>query len=178
MVHLLKKTRVYLAGPMENSNGRLWRQEFKTQTEDLDLVVLDPYKRVFLTNIEEDESTVTKLHRQLEAGEFDKVAQAMKEIRSEDLRCCDIADFGIVELRAKIATFGTVEEISWFNRCKKPVFVFVENGKKNVPLWLLGMIPHYYIFDSLEDIITVLRQIDQGQLQMDSRWKLLKENLR
>jgi hypothetical protein len=32
---------------------------------------------------------------------------------------------------------------------KKPLFLSIEGGKKKTPLWLMGVVPHKYIYDSI-----------------------------
>jgi hypothetical protein len=55
----------------------------------------------------------------------------------------------------------------------------MEGGKNKTPLWMMGMLPHHYIYDSIEDIIVMIKDIDSGRKEIDSdRWRLLKEELR
>ena len=62
---------------------------------------------------------------------------------------------------------------------KKPVFVSMEGGKKKTPLWMMGMMPHHYIYDSVEEVVEMVKRIDDGCKKIDSdRWRLLKEELR
>jgi hypothetical protein len=62
---------------------------------------------------------------------------------------------------------------------KKPIFLSVEGGKKKCPLWILGMIPHKYIYNSVEEIVDMIRKIDGEKVKVDSdRWRLLKPEYR
>ncbi len=62
---------------------------------------------------------------------------------------------------------------------EKPIFLSIEGGKKKTPLWILGQIPHNYIYDSVEDIVDMVKKIDSGEKEVDSeRWRLLREELR
>ena len=55
----------------------------------------------------------------------------------------------------------------------------MEGGKEATPLWMMGMVPHHYIYDSVEDIISMIKDIDDGKKEIDSdRWRLLREDLR
>jgi hypothetical protein len=57
--------------------------------------------------------------------------------------------------------------------------VAIEGTKKKCPLWLLGMFPHKYIYDSVDDILEMLIKIDEGKKEIDSdRWRLLKPEFR
>ena len=62
---------------------------------------------------------------------------------------------------------------------KKPVFVSMEGGKSNTPLWMLGMFPHKYIYSSIDEITDMLYAIDSGEKEIDSdRWRLLQKRFR
>ena len=55
----------------------------------------------------------------------------------------------------------------------------MEGGKKNTPLWIMGMIPHHYIYDSVSEIVDMIKNIDSGNKEIDSdRWRLLRKELR
>ena len=44
---------------------------------------------------------------------------------------------------------------------------------------MMGMLPHHYIYDSIEDAIEMIKSIDDGSKEIDSdRWRLLKKELR
>jgi len=59
------------------------------------------------------------------------------------------------------------------------MFIAMEGGKKNTPLWLMGMIPHQYIYDTIDDVINMISEIDDGNKEIDSyRWRLLRKELR
>ena len=43
----------------------------------------------------------------------------------------------------------------------------------------MGMIPHKYIYDSVEEVLDIIHQIDRGEKEADSdRWRLLKPEYR
>ena len=55
----------------------------------------------------------------------------------------------------------------------------MEGGKKKTPLWMMGMMPHKYIYDSIEDVVDMIKRIDNGEKEIDSdRWRLLRIELR
>ena len=62
---------------------------------------------------------------------------------------------------------------------KKPIFISMEGGKSQTPLWIMGMLPHHYIYDSIDDVLNMIKQINDGKKPIDSdRWRLLREDLR
>ena len=61
-------------------------------------------------------------------------------------------------------------------RAKKPIFLVVKGGKHKTPLWVMGMIPHKYIYSELDDALDMLEYIHIEQVIIDSdRWKLFKK---
>ena len=55
----------------------------------------------------------------------------------------------------------------------------MEGGKSKTPLWMMGMLPHHYIYDDIDGVLEMIHQINDGNKAIDSdRWRLLKEELR
>ena len=168
-----------MLGPMEYSNGQSWRNEVKEKLKSVGILFFDTYYKPFLNRKEENDKVRQKWFKWMSLGKFDKVSFELKTVRSDDLRLCDLSDFGIVQIRPSVPTYGTMEELSWLNRCKKPLFIFIEGGKKKTPIWLMGMIPHKYIYNNLDEIISMLLKIDSGEKKIDSdRWRLLRKECR
>ena len=43
----------------------------------------------------------------------------------------------------------------------------------------MGMLPHHYIYDSVDEVLDMIKQIDSGSKDIDSdRWRLLRKDLR
>ena len=115
----------------------------------------------------------------LKGGNFDKISERMKTIRSYDLNLVDRSDFVIAHLIPDVASWGSAEELVTAVRMKKPTFISIEGGKKACPLWLFGMFPHKYVYDSIEELMDMVKSIDNGDKEIDSdRWRLLKKDLR
>lgn len=172
-------TRVYLMGSIQYSDGRLWREEATIRLNKIGIKCFNPYNKPFINEIKEDEEARAEMANQLANGEFDKVSQRMKQIRNDDLRLCDICDFGLFYINPKVASWGTAEELTTINREKKPIFIVMEGGVKATPFWILGMIKHKYIYSTLDEALTTIEDIDCGKIEIDSdRWHLLKEEYR
>lgn len=178
--HFLNRTRCYLVGAMENDRqGEGWREEITHVLRDTGIIFFSPYQRPFLNDIPEDETARKELAAWMDRGDYDLVANRMTQIRAHDLRLVDISDFIIARIDPQVATYGTVEEITTAVREKKPVFLCVVGGKKKTPLWLLGMFPHKYIYDSLLEVVNTIIAIDQGTVKLSSdRWRLLTDKYR
>jgi len=178
-MNILNGTRLYTIGVMEYEDGQGWRNTVKTALEPLGITVFDPYHKPFCNEIKEDEEARHSLKEWMETGQYDRVAERMKDVRRDDLRLVDISDFFIVYINPKIPSWGSAEEIYWANRLKKPIFLFVEGSKKKTPLWIMGTIPHKYIYDSLDEILDIVVKINTGEITIDSdRWRLLKSEFR
>jgi hypothetical protein len=177
----LKGTRCYLIGHMQYSDGRGWRQLIKERFEDNGIKFFDPYFKPFLQDIPEDENSRAEMLHWMETEQYDLVAQRMKAVRSYDLRLCDICDWFVAVIKPTIASWGSAEEITTVIREKKPLFLIIDDprGKKATPLWLMGKMPHKYIYGSLDEAIKTIDAIDNGIIKCSSdRWKLLREEYR
>ena len=143
------------------------------------IIVFNPYHKPFLKDIEENEDVKKHLDELMESGSYDEVQKRMKEIRAYDLNLVDRSDFIIAYINPKTPTFGTMEELVTAVKMKRPTFIALQRSKKKTPLWLLGMFPHKYIYDSMDDILDMVIKIDSGEKEIDSdRWSLLKKEYR
>lgn len=179
MENLLRGTRVYTIGAMEYQDGQGWRNHVKDVLEPKGITIFDPYHKPFIEFLKEDEQARLDLKTWMKNEEYDRVAKWMNEIRRDDLRLVDLSDFFIVYVNPKIPSWGSAEELYWANRLKKPIFLFVEGGKKLTPVWIMGTIPHKYIYNNIDEILETIEKIDSGKKKMDSdRWRLLRPEFR
>jgi hypothetical protein len=164
---------------MQYADGRDWRDYVSTEMEAMGITVFNPYDKPFVKDVDEDEEAREKILKDMDNGHYNDVAKRMKQIRSYDLNLVDRSDFIIAHLLPEVASWGSAEELVTAVRMKKPVFVSMEGGKKKTPLWVMGMMPHHYIYDSVEDIVDMLKRINSGDKEIDSdRWRLLRKELR
>lgn len=179
MFNVLEGTKTYLVGHMQYLSGRNWREETANSLKALKITCFDPYKKPFLRDVEEDESSRQEMESWMATKQYDRVTDRMKTVRAYDLNLVDRSDFIIAHLVPDVASWGSAEEIVTAVRMKKPVFISMEGGKEKTPLWMLGMFPHKYIYNSLDEIIKMLYSIDSGTKKIDSdRWRLLKKEYR
>lgn len=164
---------------MQYANGRDWREYTEGELRPLGIRLFNPYKKPFVKDMDEDEGMRERVSNDMENGHYSDVAERMKMIRSYDLNLVDRSDFIIAHLLPEVASWGSAEEIVTAVRMKKPIFVSMEGGKKKTPLWMMGMMPHKYIYDSIEEVVEMVKRIDNGSKKIDSnRWRLLKKELR
>lgn len=176
---ILNKIKIYLCGAMEYENGEAWRNKVEKELGPLGIRCLNPYKKPFCEKIKEDEKSRGKLKDWMAAGDLDTVHEHMARVRNDDLRCCDLVDAAICYINPGTNSWGTGEELTTLNREKKPIFVIIEGGKNKCPLWIVGMLKPKYIYNSLEEVIEKIKNIDSGKIKIDSeRWQLLEMKFR
>ncbi len=179
--NILKRTRCYLIGHMQYVNGEGWRTKLKTDLSDRNITFFDPYHKPFVNDIPEDVGSREEMLKWMKTHQYDLVAERMWAVRAYDLRLVDISDFFVANIVPDKASWGSAEEIVTAIRGKKPVFLSIDHpdGKAACPLWIMGMIPHKYIYNNVDEIVTTLKAIDDGIIKTNSdRWRLLKEDLR
>lgn len=179
-MNVLRGTRCYLVGHMQYSDGQQWRDLIEEEVgKKMGVVCFNPYKKPFVNQRPEDNSTRQWLEKEMQNGNLQVVHEHMKQVRADDLRLCDISDFFVCHIFPRVASWGSAEEIVTANRMKKPIFVAVDGGVKNTPLWLLGKLKPHYFYNNIEEIISTLQAINSGKKQIDSdRWRLLREEFR
>ena len=178
-LNILNKTRTYLVGHMQYASGRDWREEVTRELTPVGVRIFNPYDKPFVKDVDEDEETRLSLAHCQKHGYFNDVAERMKLVRSYDLNLVDRSDFIIAHLLPDVASWGSAEELVTAVRMKKPIFISMEGGKRKTPLWIMGKLPHHYIYDSIEEVVDMIKAINSGTKEIDSdRWRLLREDLR
>lgn len=177
-MNLLRKTKTYLIGPMEyGDDNKNWRSVMDHNLEEMGVTCFNPYDHPFIENI--DEGKQVQLQRLRELGSLDNLQERMKTIRSYDLSMVDRSDFIICYIKPNTPTWGTVDELVMAESLNRPVFICVEGGKRKAPLWVYSLCPHKYMYNSMNEIVQVLKGIDNGSIPTDSkRWRLLKNKYR
>lgn len=171
---LLNKTKYYTIGHMQYANGESWREKITKELEPLGISCYNPYRKPFLNDVAEGDDVRLRLAEQMKTGEYDAVHDHMKKVRQYDLNLVDRSDFLVAHLIPEVASWGSGEEIVTAVRCKRPVFLSIEGSKHKTPLWIMGMIPHKYIYNNIDEIIAMIKKIDAGEVIIDSdRWRLL-----
>jgi nucleoside 2-deoxyribosyltransferase len=168
----LHNQRVYLAGAIDRveDRGQTWRDNISPFLQSLGVTVFNPIIKPTEIGLEDEDTHLvkTKLKSQ---KRYDELSSMMKVIRSVDLRLVDISDFMIVNLDLDVHPCGTLEEIFWANRQKKPIIIHMVQGKENTPDWLFGTIPHQNIFSNWDELKTYLSHINESEnIETHRRW--------
>lgn len=169
----LQYSRCYLCGAMDRAldDGIVWRQRIKEVLADLKILWLDPTNKPIDVGVEDAASR--QLRRKCKAEEnWDAVVAEMKEIRCVDLRMVDVCDFLVVNLDMEVHACGTYEEMFLANREKKPIFIHCEQGKRAIPDWLFGTLPHSYFHSTWEGVYEHVRRVsnDPNFVDKSGRW--------
>jgi len=164
---------------MQYLSGRNWREEVAEKLSPLKITCFDPYKKPFVKDVEEDEASRKEMETWMKTKQYDRISEKMKTVRAYDLNLVDRSDFIIAHLVPEVASWGSAEEIVTAVREKKPVFISMEGGKSKTPLWMMGMLPHKYIYNNIEEIIDMIYAINDETKPIDSdRWRLLRKEFR
>lgn len=169
----LAGTRGYLCGAMDFAAdcGLGWRKKIQEDLAHLDIVWLDPTNKPCKDGTEGQEE-VEYGYRLMAEGRFEEAARFFKPIRHIDLRMVDICDFMVVHLDMEIHHCGTYEELFWCNRMKKPIVVWVKQGKAAASRWLFATIPHQLIFGDYGRMIEYLKHIAEDHvIDTMKRWE-------
>jgi nucleoside 2-deoxyribosyltransferase len=160
----LKNQRVYLAGAMDRvpDRGVTWRDNITPFLQSLGVVVFNPISKPTDIGLEDNDTHTIKTKLK-EMKRFDELSSMMKTIRAVDLRLVDMSDFLVVNLDLDTHPCGTLEEIFWANRQKKPIIVNMVQGKDHAPDWLFGTIPHQMIFSTWDEIKNYLTHINNDE---------------
>lgn len=154
--------RVYVSGPMdspESKGGLVWRKTITPELQKMGIGVIDPTDKP-CQGVEEDDETRQKIWKARDEGNYDIVHDYVRQIVKTDLRFVDVSDFLIVYLDVKEFPCGTYDELFMGCNQRKPVLIVCPYGKKKVPGWLWGRIPHELFFSNFEEMFSYLEEID------------------
>jgi len=167
----LRDTTCYLAGAMEkvDGSGRDWRMEVKSELSHLKIQWMDPTCKNCDIGCEDEQLKIDLLEAR-SRGEYNLVSREMSLIRRVDRLMVTQSDFVIVRIDPGVPTFGTHEEVALARQLEKPVIVWVPSGKKQAPLWWLGMIPHRWFFESIAEMKAYLELVDAGCDYDPNQW--------
>ncbi len=169
--------RVYLAGPIDNAKdlGVGWRNMITQELGNLDLIFLDPCNKMILdTKINEDLQSHLNRQALKDTGDFTTLAKEMRLIRRIDLRMVDLCDFAIVHLDLETYTSGTAEELTTLNRRKVPILIHMQQGKRMLPDWWIGAVPHQHVFGEWSELIDYVNHVAHDSvIETYNRWQFL-----
>ena len=165
----------YLAGPVTYvpDDGVTWRKKAKIEVakRNIPISFFDPTDKPKGLGSEigfEKQKAVNWKKN----GEYDKVAKHVKEYRRLDLRMVDNSQFLVIKINLDIYTLGSHDELITAERQCKPIFSIVDQGKENAPDWLFAIAKHQEIFNTMEEWLDYMEQLNNGTIPLDKRWVL------
>lgn len=160
----LKDSKCYLSAPIEGDDGPNWRPIVKDAlSKQFGIDVFDPFA-------DPKQQKSAELVAAKEAEHYDEVARIVKAFVRKDLSEVDENHFLIAYLPYRVPTTGVVHEIINANDRKKPVILMCPKGKKFIPSWYFGFVPHNRMFGSWQDLYNYLQEVDSGKHMEDDRW--------
>ena len=167
-------SRCYLAGPMDRvaDHGEGWRNDISPFLKSKGIVVLDPCNKKINLGLEKIEDK--KRRESLKTKEdYDTISKEMRTLRTVDLHMVDMSEFIIVNFDTEAHMCGTMEEIFWANRLKRPVLLMCPQGKNKIYDWMYGVLPHSHFFSSWFEIRAYISHIHTAlddELKDENRW--------
>lgn len=158
---------VYLCGPMDytTDGGAEWRDNLEPVLEkELGIQprnILNPCKKPVSSSGHKlsDEQTIMNTYRAME--DWEGLTRMVKKIMNIDLRLVDKADIIIVNLSYSERTTGTIHEIVQARQQHKPVYIVDHKGKGHVSGWLMALVGHERIYESMAEVIEDIKRVKE-----------------
>ena len=171
----LKGKRCVLSGGIDRvaDDGVGWRKYMRKECikKEIDIIFFDPCDKPngLGSEIGVEKTEVREL---INNDQWDEAREFVKTFRHYDLRAIDWSDFVIVKIDINSHLCGTYDEIFLAERELKPIFVIMgENQTKyDIPTWLISFINENEIFNSEDECIEHLAELDAGRILLDERW--------
>ena len=171
----LEGINVFLSGGMDrcSDDGIGWRKEFRKKSDEanLNFNFFDPTDK---PDGVAPETGIEKyaIQKALKDGDWEFAVEKSREVRHVDLRMIDSTNLYVVYIDLGIHICGTYNELFEAERQEKPLFVIMapQYKKHDIPLWLVGIIKEEEIFEGIDDCITHLIKINNGEIKQDDRW--------
>ncbi|MCD6436211.1 MAG: hypothetical protein J7L15_07465 [Clostridiales bacterium] len=175
----LKGVNCFLSGPIDRvtDDGIIWRQYIVDECgkRNMKLDFFDPCNKPegLGSEIGIEKNKVKKL---IESGQWEEAQEFVKTFRRYDLRGIDTCNFVIARIDLNVHMCGTYDEIFTAEREGKPIFIIMgkDQRKEDIPTWLISFLNYEEIFESEDECIDYLEKIDQGEIELDRRWVLIK----
>lgn len=176
----LDECTIYLSGPMEfvSDAGVEWRKKIKKLIDEagLKVKIIDPTRKPGEGDqaIAENKKYQEKLQK---SGNFEELRNFVHNYRRKDLRYVDISDAIIVVIDKNVYQCGTLNELFLAEMQHKPILTICEGGLYNLPRWLFDVIDFEMLFESVEEVVERLVELNNQESDLDDRWVLVRKFL-
>jgi hypothetical protein len=174
MENKLKGASCYLCGPIDfaTDDGYGWRDQITPTLKEMGIKILNPLDKPIIGYLEDPDTREVRREKQA-SGDFEYVFN-QRDTRAIDLRMVDHCDFMVVKYDPNDRPFGTIEELTWGNRLKRPIIVVTPGGAYKCSPWLIWCIGWRTIFGEMDDAIDYIKKIDSGEIDGGKRWIFFK----
>jgi len=175
---------VYLCGPIDaaDDGGKGWREEYVQKLIEIGFnkeQIFNPCKKPISHQLFNFDNEQELMHEAKSKEDWDELCNIVDQIAHIDLRLVDysglvIANFPLDKNGNRVPTYGSMHEIVEARRQKKPVFVIWPGGKKTCSGWLMWLVGHKNVFETIEECIECLKKISNGETPYNAKdWLLL-----
>ena len=174
----LKGMTAYLCGAMDRvaDGGAEWREHITPRLQELGVGVFNPCNKPS-DYAPEDEDTRELIHTLKRSEKYDDVSAIMKPICAVDLRMVDIAHFIVMNIDMDNHLCGSYHEAFVAIGQKKPVVIMCKQGKRGLPNWMFGVVPHQMVFSNWSETIEYLHHINEDEdVEHLNRWRFFDFN--
>ena len=174
----LKGMTAYLCGAMDRvaDGGVEWREHITPRLQELGVGVFNPCNKPSDYALE-DEDTRELIHALKRSEKYEDIAAIMKPICAVDLRMVDIAHFIIMNIDMDNHLCGSYHEAFGAIGQKKPVVIMCKQGKRGLPNWMFGVVPHQMVFSNWSETIEYLHHINEDEdVEHLNRWRFFDFN--
>lgn len=169
---------VFLSGPIDKvaDDGVGWRNSFKAQciSNNLPFKFYDPCDKPkgMGSEIGREKTMIQNLMRN---KEWIKAQEEVKKFGRYDLRMVDLSHLLIMFCDTSVHMCGSYEEFVTAKRQHKPCFVIMADGlsKYDIPTWLLQHLDENEVFESVEECVSLLKDMYDKKIQTDDRWVIV-----
>ena len=185
-MNILKNSKVYLAGPIEQSNdSKSWRDKISSALSDLEIESWDPLKKPQWFNemcggelTAEDQrnhkhvlNDLFKNDNNVSSGFYDALNQNCI-IRMVCLKLVSACDFVICKVGGP--TVGTFEELSICSQQDKPILFLYDEGETLDSCWRAVQFANSSWFNNINDLIKYVTDISNETIKVDKlQWIFL-----
>ena len=179
-MNILDGSLAYLIGAIDaaKDQGRGWRNDFidKCKQNGLKIKFLDPTNKIsgLKQEVGEEHKRIVDLKNN---AKFDELSLFMHIIVRQDHRSVDLSDFVIFYIDIDVHTCGSYFEFQSALTEKKPYFIIIKGGKKKAPAWLFGIADHNFFFNSIDEVVDQLIDLNSGKTILSDRWVLFRKQL-
>lgn len=162
----------YLIGPMEtiSDGGISWRNWITPKLNQRGIGVFNPCDKA-TEHGHEGEAMRTNLKDAKDNKNWTKVQELTKEFVGIDARMVNLSSFCILYIDKDSHMCGSYVEFGWAVQQKKPVLVYCQQGRENMPGFVSGMSPPELLFNSWLDLWDYIVEIDTCKEVKDTkRW--------